>query len=64
MRAQSPKILASVIPDEVFRSSIVGAEFIASAATSPMESQQVDEIPGRILVQILKDEQGLDTTYL
>ena len=38
-------MLASVVPDEVFRRSNVGAEFIASAATSPMESQQVDEIP-------------------
>lgn len=38
-------MLASVIPDEVFRSSTVGAEFIASAATSPMESQQLEEIP-------------------
>ena len=38
-------MLASVIPDEVFRRSTVGAEFIASAATSPIESQQLEEIP-------------------
>ena len=48
IRAGSPKMLASEIPDEVFRSSTVGAEFIASAATSPMESQQLEEIPGKV----------------
>ena len=57
-------MLASVIPDEVFRSSTVGAEFIASAATFPMESQQVDEIPGRFSLQTLRYEHGLGKFYL
>ena len=34
-----------MIPAQVFLSSVVGVEFMASAVTSPMESQHVDEIP-------------------
>ena len=55
-------MLASVIPDEVFRRSDVGAEFIASAATSPMESQHVDENPRRLSAQALKYKHGLHLT--
>lgn len=57
-------MLASVIPDEVFRRSNVGAEFIASAVTSPMESQHVDEIPRRVSVQAPEDKHGLGISYL
>lgn len=45
IRAGSRKILASAMPDDVFRSSRFGVEFMAKAVTSPMESQLLDEIP-------------------
>ena len=33
------------MPAHVFRSKVDGVELTAKAVTSPMESQQVDEIP-------------------
>ena len=44
-RTGSLKIFSSMIPAQVFFRRVVGVEFMASAVTSPMESQQVEEIP-------------------
>ena len=44
-RTGSLKMLSSMIPAQVFFRSVVGVEFIASAVTSPMESQHVEETP-------------------
>ena len=39
------KILSSVIPAQVLCNKADGVELTAKAVTSPIESQQVDEIP-------------------
>lgn len=44
-RTGSLKILSSIMPAQVFLRRVVGVEFMASAVTSPMESQQVEEMP-------------------
>lgn len=44
-RTQILKILSSVIPAQVLRNKADGVELTAKAVTSPIESQQVDEIP-------------------
>ncbi len=50
-------MLSSVIPAQVFFKKTVGVEFMASAVTSPMESQQVEDIPKQSISNI----QGYDT---
>ena len=44
-RTGSLKMFSSMMPAQVFFKRVVGVEFMASAVTSPMESQQVEEIP-------------------
>lgn len=45
-RTGSLKMLSSMILAQVFLKSVVGVEFMASAVTSPMKSQHVEEMPG------------------
>lgn len=44
-------MLNSMIPAQVYLSSVMGVEFMASAVTSPIESQHMDEMPWIISIQ-------------
>lgn len=46
IRTGSLKMCSSAMPAQVLRKVAVGEEFMASAVTSAMESQQVELIPG------------------
>ena len=45
-------MLSSMMPAQVFLRRVVGVEFMASAVTSPMESQQVEEMPKRSMIRL------------